>query len=162
MIGMSIKRISVLNLCHVLKPFVKSTPDPHLLMVVSGAPNVRKNYLLMVIIILSLWIVIYGHIKIFAQTFQRRRSNISFQHVLGVLLASRNLRKVLFHSLSFLKTICQKSDVPWKFKTCWQTLEAFNWNFVKLHQRCCSKTLFEFQISVGVFLLVINVLTLTY
>ena len=27
MIGMSIKRISVLNLCHVLKPFVKSTPD---------------------------------------------------------------------------------------------------------------------------------------
>ena len=26
MIGMSIKRISVLNLCHVLKPFVKSTP----------------------------------------------------------------------------------------------------------------------------------------
>ena len=24
---MSIKRISVLNLCHVLKPFVKSTPD---------------------------------------------------------------------------------------------------------------------------------------
>ena len=25
-IGMSIKRISVLNLCHVLKPFVKSTP----------------------------------------------------------------------------------------------------------------------------------------
>ena len=29
MIDMSIKRISVLNLCHVLKPFVKSTPDPH-------------------------------------------------------------------------------------------------------------------------------------
>ena len=27
MIGMSIKRISVLNLCHVLKPFVKSTPE---------------------------------------------------------------------------------------------------------------------------------------
>ena len=27
MIGMSIKRISVLNLYHVLKPFVKSTPD---------------------------------------------------------------------------------------------------------------------------------------
>ena len=27
---MSIKRISVLNLCHVLKPFVKSTPAPHL------------------------------------------------------------------------------------------------------------------------------------
>ena len=27
MIGMSIKRISVLNLCLVLKPFVKSTPD---------------------------------------------------------------------------------------------------------------------------------------
>ena len=27
MIGMSIKRISVLNLCQVLKPFVKSTPD---------------------------------------------------------------------------------------------------------------------------------------
>ena len=26
MIGMSIKRISVLNLCHVLKSFVKSTP----------------------------------------------------------------------------------------------------------------------------------------
>ena len=26
MLGMSIKRISVLNLCHVLKPFVKSTP----------------------------------------------------------------------------------------------------------------------------------------
>ena len=26
MIGMSIKRISVLNLCHVLKPFVQSTP----------------------------------------------------------------------------------------------------------------------------------------
>ena len=26
MIGMSIKCISVLNLCHVLKPFVKSTP----------------------------------------------------------------------------------------------------------------------------------------
>ena len=26
MIGMSIKRISVLNLCHVLKPVVKSTP----------------------------------------------------------------------------------------------------------------------------------------
>ena len=26
MIGKSIKRISVLNLCHVLKPFVKSTP----------------------------------------------------------------------------------------------------------------------------------------
>ena len=26
MIGMSIKRISVLNLCHVSKPFVKSTP----------------------------------------------------------------------------------------------------------------------------------------
>ena len=26
MIGMSIKRILVLNLCHVLKPFVKSTP----------------------------------------------------------------------------------------------------------------------------------------
>ena len=26
MIGMNIKRISVLNLCHVLKPFVKSTP----------------------------------------------------------------------------------------------------------------------------------------
>ena len=26
MIGMSIKRISVLNLCHVLKPFVKPTP----------------------------------------------------------------------------------------------------------------------------------------
>ena len=26
MIGLSIKRISVLNLCHVLKPFVKSTP----------------------------------------------------------------------------------------------------------------------------------------
>ena len=26
MIGMSIKRISVLNFCHVLKPFVKSTP----------------------------------------------------------------------------------------------------------------------------------------
>ena len=30
MIGMSIKRISVLDLCHVLKPFVKSTPG-HLL-----------------------------------------------------------------------------------------------------------------------------------
>ena len=32
MIGMSIKRISVLNLCHVLKPFVKSTSDiyPHI------------------------------------------------------------------------------------------------------------------------------------
>ena len=30
MIGMSIKRISVLNLCHVLKPFVKSTPDSEL------------------------------------------------------------------------------------------------------------------------------------
>ena len=29
MIGMSIKRISVLNLCHVLKPFVKSTPGKH-------------------------------------------------------------------------------------------------------------------------------------
>ena len=29
MIGMSIKRISVLNLCHVLKPFVKSTPGRH-------------------------------------------------------------------------------------------------------------------------------------
>ena len=27
MIGMTIKRISVLNLCHVLKPFVKSTPE---------------------------------------------------------------------------------------------------------------------------------------
>ena len=27
MIGMSIKHISVLNLCHVLKPFVKSTPE---------------------------------------------------------------------------------------------------------------------------------------
>ena len=26
MIGMSIKLISALNLCHVLKPFVKSTP----------------------------------------------------------------------------------------------------------------------------------------
>ena len=26
MIGMSIKRMSVLNLCHALKPFVKSTP----------------------------------------------------------------------------------------------------------------------------------------
>ena len=26
MIGMGIQRISVLNLCHVLKPFVKSTP----------------------------------------------------------------------------------------------------------------------------------------
>ena len=26
MIGISIKRISVLHLCHVLKPFVKSTP----------------------------------------------------------------------------------------------------------------------------------------
>ena len=30
MIGMSIKRISVLNLCHVLKPFVKSTPDAYI------------------------------------------------------------------------------------------------------------------------------------
>ena len=29
MLGMSIKRISVLNLCHVLKPFVKSTPALH-------------------------------------------------------------------------------------------------------------------------------------
>ena len=29
MIGMSIKRISVLNLCHVLKPFVKSTPEQY-------------------------------------------------------------------------------------------------------------------------------------
>ena len=29
MIGMRIKRISVLNLYHVLKPFVKSTPEDH-------------------------------------------------------------------------------------------------------------------------------------
>ena len=31
MIDMSIKRISVLNLCHVLKPFVKFTPGQPLL-----------------------------------------------------------------------------------------------------------------------------------
>ena len=38
MLGMSIKRISVLNLCHVLKPFVKSTPDKYLSKYVVGQP----------------------------------------------------------------------------------------------------------------------------
>ena len=31
---MSIKRISVLKLCHVLKPFVKSTPGPKAMLLV--------------------------------------------------------------------------------------------------------------------------------
>ena len=44
MIGMSIKRISVLNLCHVLKPFVKSTPELQFIKAISTEP--RKGHFL--------------------------------------------------------------------------------------------------------------------
>ena len=41
-------------------------------------------------------------------------------------------------------------------------MDPFNWNFVKLHPTCCCNNLVEFQISVVLFLLVINNSTLTY
>ena len=41
-------------------------------------------------------------------------------------------------------------------------MEAFNWNFEKLHPSRCCKTLVNFQIPVVLSLLEINDLTLTY
>ena len=44
MIGMRIKRISVLNLCYVLKPFVKSTPGQKAGHVIAGHVDAHFSF----------------------------------------------------------------------------------------------------------------------
>ena len=64
--------------------------------------------------------------------------------------------------ISWAGSIGKNTSTPRKFSTCRKTLEAPKWNFVKLPPRCCCQTLVDFQISVALFILVINDLTLAY
>ena len=74
-------------------------------------------------------------------------------------------RQQLVKAFVFYHFYCKtdkSTDTSGKFDSCRKTLEAFNWNFVKLHPRCCYKTWFEFQISVMVIRLVIHDLNLAF
>ena len=57
--------------------------------------------------------------------------------------------------LKYIK-IYKNTGTSRKFDTSQKTVEAFSWNFLKLHPRRYCKTLAEFQILVTVFNLVIN------